>query len=106
MPGKTATQEHRPAGVTGAAPWRVRTVNVLPDYRLAVTCNDGTNGIVDMSALVISTDAGIFAALKDVQLFRWVNIELDAITWPNGADLDPAWAHEEIGKNKTWSVPD
>lgn len=29
-----------------------------------------------------------------------------ALTWPNGADLDPMWVHEEIGKNKTWAVPD
>lgn len=72
---------------------------------LSVTCNDGTNGIVDMSALVNSSNAGIFATLKDAQLFQQVNVELSAITWPNGADLDPVWVHEEISKNKTWSVP-
>jgi hypothetical protein len=105
MPIETATQEHRSPGITGAAPWRVRSVNVLPGYRLSITCNDGTSGIVDMSALVNSADAGIFAALKAGQLFQQVHIELGAITWPNGADLDPAWVHEEIGKNKTWFVP-
>lgn len=105
MPIETATEEHRSARVTGAAPWRVRAANVLPDYKLSVTCNDGTSGIVDMSALVNSADAGIFAALKDAQLFQQVKIELGAITWPNGADLDPVWVHEEVSKNKTWSVP-
>ncbi len=99
-------QEHRPAGVTAAAPWRVRSVSVLPGYRLSVTCNDGTNGIIDMSRLVVSERAGIYAALKDDKLFNQVSIELGALTWPNGADLDPVWVHEEIGKNKTWSVPD
>ena len=102
---ETITQNHRDAGVTAAAPWRVRTVNVLPDYRLSITCNDGTNGIVDMAALVNSPDAGIYAALKDAQLFQKVSIELGALTWPNGADLDPLWAHEEIGKSKTWTIP-
>jgi hypothetical protein len=48
-------------------------------------------------------DAGIFAALKGARLFQQVNIELGAITWPNGADLDPVWVHDEVGKN--WSVP-
>jgi hypothetical protein len=105
MPIETVTQEHRPAGVTAAAPWRIRAADILPDYRLSITCNDGTSGIVDMSALVKSADAGVFAALKDAQLFRQVNIELGAITWPNVADLDPAWVHEEVGKNRTWSVP-
>ena len=105
MPIETVTQEHRPAGITSAAPWRVRAVNVLPSYRLSITCNDGTSGILDMSALVNSSDAGIYSALKDTHLFEGVRIELGALTWPNGADLDPLWTHEEIRKNKTWSVP-
>ncbi|MDZ4202009.1 MAG: DUF2442 domain-containing protein [Gallionella sp.] len=105
MPIETVTQEHRSVGVIAAAPWRVCAVNVQPGYRLSITCNDGASGIVDMSVLVNSVDAGIFTALKDAQLFQQVSIELGALTWPNGADLDPLWVHEEIGKNKTWSVP-
>lgn len=105
MPIETVTQEHSAAGVTAAAPWRVRAVNVQSGYRLSVTCNDGTSGLVDMSRLVASEKAGIYAALKDESLFNQVSIELGALTWPNGADLDPEWVHEEIGKNKSWSVP-
>ena len=60
---------------------------------------------MDMSALVDSQDAGMYAKLKDTQLFQQVSIELGALSWPNGADLDPSWVHEEIGKNKTWPVP-
>ena len=105
MPSETVTQEHSPAGVTAAAPWRVRAVSALPGYRLSVTCNDGTNGVVDMSRLVASEKAGIYAVLKNEETFNQVSIELGALTWPNGADLDPEWVHEEIGKNKTWSVP-
>ena len=102
---ETITQDHhRAAGVTAAA-WRVRAVNVLSNYRLSITWNDGTSGVVDMSALVNSPVAGIYAALKDAQLFQKVSIELGALTWPNGADLDPLWTHEELSKNKTWSVP-
>jgi hypothetical protein len=91
--------------VIPAAPWRVRAVNVLPEYRLSVTCNDGTSGVVDMSVLVNSLDAGVFATLKDTQVFQQVSIEHGALTWPNGADIDPAWLHEELAKNKAWSVP-
>lgn len=105
MSSETVTQENIAVGLKAAAAWRVRAVSVLPDYRLSVTCNDGTNGIVDMSALVNSKNAGIYAALKDAQLFQKVSIEVGALTWPNGADLDPLWTHEELGKNKTWSVP-
>ena len=106
MSSKAVAQENIAVGLKPTAAWRVRAVNVLSDYRLSITCNDGTNGIVDMSALVNSPDAGIYAALKDAQLFQKVSIELGALTWPNGADLDPLWTHEEISKNKTWSAPD
>ncbi|HUW26731.1 MAG TPA: DUF2442 domain-containing protein [Gallionella sp.] len=102
---ETATKEHPPAGVVTPAPWRARTVSVPPGYRLSVTCNDGTNGVVDISRLVASERAGIFAALKDEKLFNQVSIELGALIWPNGADLDPVWLHEEIEENKTWLAP-
>jgi hypothetical protein len=85
------TQNHRTTGVIPAAPWRLKAVNVLPDYRLSVTCNDGTSGIVDMSRLVTSELAGVFSALKDEQLFSQVRLDLGVLTWPNGADLDPEW---------------
>jgi hypothetical protein len=49
MPIETLTEEHRSAGVNPAALWRNRAVNVLPGYRLSITCNDSTSGIVDMS---------------------------------------------------------
>lgn len=106
MPTETVAQEYRTTGITPAAPWRVRTVNVLPGYCLSITCNDGTAGIVDMSRLISGKQAGLFAALKDEKLFSQVRIELGALTWPNGADLDPAWVHEEIGENKVWCAPE
>jgi hypothetical protein len=56
--------------------------------------------------LVASERAGVYAVLKDETLFSQVNVELGVLTWPNGADLDPEWVHEELGKNKTWSVPE
>lgn len=99
---ETTTEDHCAVGVTPAAPWRVSAVSVLPGYRLAVTFRDGTSGTVDMSALVGSSDAGIFLPLKDPALFQQVRVELGALTWPNGADLDPAWMYEEIGRSGEW----
>lgn len=52
-----------------------------------------------------SENAGIYSALKDVQLFNQVQIKLAVLTWPNGADIDSLWLHEEIVKNETWYVP-
>lgn len=104
MSTKTATQEHCSPGITAAAPWRIRSVTVLPDYRLSVTCNDGITGVVDLSQLIFSETPGIFDALKDEHYFNQVRIEMGALTWPNGADLDSAWLHEEIGKTGIWCV--
>ena len=97
--------QHRSSGITAAAPWRIRSVIVLADYCLSVTCNDGTTDTLDMSQLIFSENAGIYSALKDVQLFNQVRIELGALTSPNGADIDPVWLHEEIVKHGTWYVP-
>lgn len=80
-------------------------MTVMSDHCLAVTCNDGTAGTVDMSQLIFSEKAGIYSALKDAQLFNQVRIELGVLTWPKSADIDPVWLHEEIEKNGTWCVP-
>lgn len=88
-----------------AAPWRVTAVSVLPGHRLAVTFRDGSNAVLDFSSLLKAEDAGIFAALADPALFDQVRLELGVITWPNGADLDPAWIYEETRERKLWSVP-
>lgn len=101
---ETVTQENCATGVIPAAPWRVQSVSVLLEYCLSVTCNDGTAGVIDMSRLIASEQAGIFEALQDEKLFNQVRIELGALTWPNGADLDPEWVHKEIGENKIWYV--
>ena len=95
----------RAAGVTPGAPWRLKSVSVLPGYRLSVIFQDGRNGIVDCSGVTSAKNCGIFAALADTELFESVSLELGAATWPNGADIDPAWMYEMLGKEKTWSVP-
>jgi hypothetical protein len=105
MSVETAAQDHCAVGIITAVPWRVRAVTVLPGFRLAVTCNDGVSGVVEMSQLVAGEHSGIYAALRDEKLFSQVRIELGALTWTNGADLDPEWTHEELAKNPIWMVP-
>ncbi|MDV6342916.1 DUF2442 domain-containing protein [Nitrosomonas sp. Is24] len=86
-------------GEIAGTPWRIRSVTVMPDYCLSVTCNDGATGIIDMSQLIFSEKAGIYSALKDAQLFNQVRIELGVLTWSNAADFDSVWLHEGIGKD-------
>lgn len=109
MSGETVTQENPAAGVdpvpAPAAPWRVKAMSVLSDYRLALTFVDDKTGIVDCSAIRIASDLGIYAPLREQDYFGQVKLELGAPTWPNGADLDPAWLYDNLGDGKTWSVP-
>jgi hypothetical protein len=104
MPNETVAEENRSLGVIPSAPWRVSAVTVMPGFRLAVTFKDHSNGIVDMSTLVNSPEAGVFSALRDPDLFAKAGIELGVVTWPNGADLDPVWMHEEIAKQSEWRI--
>lgn len=87
------------------APWQIQAVSLLPDLRLAVTFRDGSNGIVDCSAILNSPSPGIYAPLASPEFFAQVKLELGVLTWPNGADLDPAWLHAELASAKIWSVP-
>ena len=105
MPSQTAAKENSAAGVIPAAHWRIQAVSVLPEYRLAVIFRDGSNGIVDCSTILTSTNPGVYAPLASPEFFAQVRLELGALTWPNGADLDPGWLHAELADKKTWSVP-
>lgn len=105
MPSQAVAETDQTTGVSPAAPWRVKALAVLPDYRLAVTFQDGTGGIADLSALTTATGCGIYEALKDLTVFGLARLELGVVTWPNGADIDPAWMYEQIKQAKTWSVP-
>lgn len=105
MPSQATTEENSAPGVIPAAPWRVEALSVLPGYRLSVTFRDGTSGIVDMSAVSTSASSGVFADLAAPDLFAMAHLELGVVTWPNGADLDPAWMYERVLAEKTWSVP-
>jgi len=109
MSGETVAKENPATGVVPApvpaAPWRVKALTVLPDYRLALTFMDGTSGIVDCSTIMTTGSPGIYSPLREQDYFEQVKLELGAPTWPNGADLDPAWLYDNLGDGKTWSVP-
>jgi hypothetical protein len=100
----TATpQEDMTFGVTHAStPWRLTAVKPLPGYQLSVIFIDGTEGIVDMSQLVLSKEAGVFSALRDVNVFNKVYLEYGATTWPGEIDLAPDAMHAAIKRHGKW----
>ncbi len=86
------------------SPWRVTQVEVLPGFRLQVAFVDGLKGMVDMSGLVHSPNAGVFAALADPRIFAQVKIEHGAVTWPGELDLAPDAMHIAIQEHGEWSL--
>jgi hypothetical protein len=109
MPSQAIAKENPPPRIVpkpcACAPWRVKALSVLPGHRLAVTFMDGKTGIVDCSTILDSKAPGIYAPLTDPVFFGQVQLELGALTWPNGADLDPAWLYDSIAGGKSWAVP-
>jgi len=86
------------------SPWRVTAVEVLPGFRLRVVFADGLSGTVDMSRIVHSPKAGVFAALADPSLFAKVKLQCGAVTWPGEVDLAPDAMHAAIQEHKVWSL--
>ncbi|MCL1925574.1 MAG: DUF2442 domain-containing protein [Syntrophorhabdaceae bacterium] len=106
MRTQSAAKENSPLAVTPPIrphmPWRVATVQALPEFRLRVQFLDGTEGTVDLAALVRSPGAGVFSALADPALFAQARVECGAVTWPGGVDLAPDAMYAEIRKTGIW----
>lgn len=99
MCAQSAPEHNRAVGLTGVGtpvPWRVERVEVLDSQRLHVRFRDGLVGEVDLSRLLASPQAGVFAPLRDPDAFRAVAIEMGAVTWPGGLDLAPDAMHHAI----------
>ena len=86
------------------SPWRVTELQVLPGFQLSVAFADGLKGTVNLSALVHSSNAGVFAALSDPALFAQAKLDLGAVTWPGELDLAPDAMHAAIQKHGEWSL--
>jgi hypothetical protein len=86
------------------SPWRVTEVEALPEFRLKVVFADGLAGIVDMSSMVRSLKAGVFAALADPIRFAQVKLEYGAVAWPGELDLAPDAMYDAIREHRQWTL--
>lgn len=102
MQPATNTQADPTAGVVPAirhvVPWRVVSLEPLPEMRLRVTFVDGTVGEVDLRGFLTDPKVSgtVFQALRDPKLFAQVAIVMGAAAWPNGADLAPDTMYDAI----------
>ena len=61
----------------------------MDGYRLRITFDDGTEGVVDVAKL--TGLKGVFEPLRDASKFHEVRVqfELGTVYWADGAGLDP-----------------
>jgi uncharacterized protein DUF2442 len=92
--------------VRPAAPWRVTSVEVLPEARLGVRFVDGTAGEVQMQAFLAAPEVvgTVFEPLRDPGFLAQAAVVSGAIQWPNGADLAPDAMYDAIRAHGTWSL--
>lgn len=102
MCSEANTAEDCSTGVVPTASWRVAEVKALSGYQLQVRFLDGMEGLIDMSRLIFSDEAGVFASLRDAALFAKAYLELGAVTWPGEIDLAPDAMYREIKQHGKW----
>jgi hypothetical protein len=73
----------------------VVSVKAMGGYRLRVGFSDGSVGVHDFSSTT-ARDGEMVRSLKDPAFFARVFVELGALAWPNGFDLDPIALHERM----------
>src|SRR5437016_3265954 len=73
--------------------YRVARFDIIGPYTLAVTFTDGTTQEIDFRPVLRGE---LFGPLQDPEVFSAVILdqEVGTLTWPNGADFDPATLHE------------
>lgn len=87
------------AAVSGSPDPMIDVVSVKPlgGYRLEVAFSDGSEGVHDFSATT-ARNGEMVRPLKDPAFFARVFVELGALTWPNGFDLDPIALHDRMAE--------
>jgi hypothetical protein len=73
----------------------VVSAKALGGYTLRVCFSDGSVGVHDFSSTT-ARDGEMVQPLKDPAFFARVFVELGALTWPNGYDLDPIALHDRM----------
>ena len=89
----------RTAAASGSRDPTIDVVSVKPlgGYRLRVAFSDGAEGVDDFSATT-ARNGEMVRPLKDPAFFARVFVELGALTWQNGFDLDPIALHDRMAQ--------
>lgn len=104
MRTESTTDRNSNVGVNNTVPWDLVNIKPLSNYKVEVEFVDGVKGIVDYSLLINGDNAGVFEALKNVEIFNQVHIVDGVATWPGNIDVCPDTMHDEVENKKVWVV--
>jgi hypothetical protein len=81
----------------------ITAVEVIGEYRLRLTFEDGTVGDVDFTG---RDWRGVFEPLRDPSYFARVAVDREAgtIAWPNGLDMAPEPLYAEARRRRAPSA--
>ena len=68
----------------------VATVLPSRDFSLAITFDNGEEGVLDMKPHL---GFGVFQKIADYEEFRKVRVPYDTVEWDCGVDLDPEFVY-------------
>jgi hypothetical protein len=87
----------RTVAASGSQAPMIDVVSVRPigGFRLRIGFSDGSVGLHDFSSTA-ACNGEMVRPLKDPAFFAGVFVELGALTWPNGFDLDPIALHDRM----------
>lgn len=85
-------------------PHDVAFVRVAGPTKIFVAFYDGTCGEVDLSGLIASQGAGVFACLRDEHVFAGVHVFFGAVTWPGDIDLAPDAMYDALKRDGEWRL--
>jgi Protein of unknown function (DUF2442) len=81
--------------------YAVSECEVIAGSRLRLTFSDGLTRTIDLSGVLYGE---LYGPLRDPDFFAQVAVdpEVHTVTWPNGADFDPATLHDWPEHEAAW----
>jgi hypothetical protein len=72
---------------------RIERFTIVAPYTVSVRFEDGTEQRIDFTPVL---EGELFGPLRDLNTFNAVSLdsEVGTLTWPNGADFDPATLYD------------
>jgi hypothetical protein len=74
----------------------VVNAKITEGYKIEMTFNDGTEGVIDFQNIIKDDNREIIRELLDEHKFQTVRVEYDTLVWDNGVDFAPEYLYEKV----------